>query len=235
MNSISDVRKTQVSWNGLDLFIVLFSWFILSTNTAFNSAGKTLEQLGFTPFLADYIGAVAIHLLQLGIVWVVIFSKHKLSWRDFGFRPLTKKSTVQLIIWSMIGFVLNAAALSVTALIWSGESSKADTIESSGFLLSLLMVAVIAPIVEEVVFRGVIYKYFRVKFGFLVGIILNGILFGLDHAPSWELVFNAAVMGAFFAYVYERSGTLWTPIIIHGLTNAAVTILFFITIGLGNG
>lgn len=234
MNSLSDVRETKVTWSGLDTFIVLFVWFILSTDTVFNSAGRVLEPLGFAPLIAEYIGAVAIHLIQFLIVGIVIFSKHHLSWKDFGFRPLTKKSAVQLILWSIIGIVLNGLVLSLTALIWSGESSKADTIESTGFIFSILMVAVIAPIAEEVVFRGVVYKYFRMRFGMVAGIMMNGVLFGLNHAPSWELVMNAAVMGAFFAYIYERSGTLWTPIIVHGLTNAAVTTLFFLIIGLGN-
>lgn len=212
---------------------MLFAWFLLSVDTVFNYAGRALEQLGFAPLIANYLGAVIVHFVQLFIVWVVVISKHQLSWRDFGFHPLTQKNIVQLIKWCIMGIVLHALALSVTALIWSGESSKADTIENTGFILSLLMVAVFAPIVEEIVFRGVIYPYFRVKLGFVAGIIANGIVFGINHAPSWELIINAAVMGAFFAYVYERSGTLWIPIIIHGLANAAVTILFFIVIGLG--
>ncbi|MEI3606173.1 CPBP family intramembrane glutamic endopeptidase [Pseudogracilibacillus sp. SE30717A] len=224
-------NRTYGEWSGLDTSIVFIAWLILSTEPLFNGAGRIFDKLFSSPVIADYIGAIVIHLVQLIIVVVFVLSKHQISWKNFGFRSISKQSLKHLFLWSIIGLILNATVLSLTALVWSGGSSKADTIQSTGFFLSIVMVAIIAPIVEEIVFRGVIYKFLRVKLGVPLAILINGFLFGINHAPSWELLLNAAVMGAFFAYIYERSGTLWVPIIVHGLTNAAVTILFFLLIG----
>ncbi|MEI3612699.1 CPBP family intramembrane glutamic endopeptidase [Pseudogracilibacillus sp. SO30301A] len=224
-------NRTYGEWSGLDICIVFVAWLILSTETLFNGAGRIFDKLFSSPVIADYMGAIVIHLVQLIIVGVFVLSKHQISWENFGFRSISKQNMKKLFIWSIIGLILNATFLSLTALMWSGEASKTDTIQSTGFFLSIVMVAIIAPIVEEIVFRGVIYKYFRVKLGVPIAILLNGFLFGISHAPSWELVLNAAVMGVFFAYIYERSGTLWIPIIVHGITNATVTTLFFLFVG----
>lgn len=221
-------QQFQAKWSGLDTFIVLLAWLILSTGTMFRVAGRLFEPLFSSSVMADYIGAVAIHVALLVIVGAFILLKYEISLKNFGFRSLTKQHIKSLCLWIVIGLVLNTIVLSFTALIWSGESSKSDTMESTGFFLSLLMVALIAPLVEEVIFRGVVYKFLRFRFGMLTSIVINGFLFGIDHAPSWELVLNAAVMGAFFAYIYERSNSLWVPIIVHGFTNASVTTLFFL-------
>lgn len=79
----------------------------------------------------------------------------------------------------------------ITSLFWAGESAKAGNIKSAGILLLLIIAALIAPIVEETAFGGVIYGYLRSRVGVINGIILNGLIFGMAHAPSWEVVPNA--------------------------------------------
>ncbi|WP_369011165.1 lysostaphin resistance A-like protein [Paenibacillus sp. MER TA 81-3] len=69
------------------------------------------------------------------------------------------------------------------------------------------------------------YRYLRSRFGVVVGVVISGLIFGIGHAP--ELMLNATVTGCLFAIFYEKRGTLWMPIILHGLMNALLIIIFF--------
>ncbi|CAH8703870.1 CPBP family intramembrane metalloprotease [Paenibacillus melissococcoides] len=87
-----------------------------------------------------------------------------------------------------------------------------------------MMGSVVAPFVEEVVNRGVIYRYLRSRFGVLAGVIVSALIFGAGHAP--ELMLNAFVTGSLFALFYGTSGTLWMPVMLHGIMNATVICIY---------
>lgn len=220
----------SADWGGMVTLLIVIVMFTLGTETVFGVVGEVFRQLGTTSSTGEYIAGVIVYAVQMAAVWLLIIRRYNLSWRDFGFRPLTGRDWVSLIPWSIGAILLSFLALWITSLFWAGESTKADNIESAGFILSMIMVSLIAPIVEETAFRGVIYGYLRSRFGVTTGIVLSGLLFGFAHAPSWEIVPNASVMGFLFAFAYERSGSLWIPIMLHGLLNGLTTIVFFIYI-----
>lgn len=101
----------------------------------------------------------------------------------------------------------------------------------------LLVSLLLAPIAEEVLFRGVVFGSAHRKFPFLA-YVLSTLLFGLLHvwsyyAPGQYLSMLMALMtyipaGAALAWTYEKAGNLWAPIALHILNNAVmcgITIL----------
>jgi len=84
----------------------------------------------------------------------------------------------------------------------------------------LVLLCVIAPVVEETVFRGFVYAGLRRRFGALLAIPLSALLFGLAHLSlAIGGMLAVSVIGALLAYLYERSRTLWPSIIAHGVHN----------------
>ena len=59
-----------------------------------------------------------------------------------------------------------------------------------------------------------------------VGVIVSALIFGAGHAP--ELMLNAFVTGSVFALFYEKRGTLWMPVMLHGIMNATVIFIFYL-------
>ena len=98
---------------------------------------------------------------------------------------------------------------------------KSTLIEDKGILLHVL---VIAPIVEEVIFRGYIYRILKSKIPIIFATIINSTLFALIHynVLSYILLF---VLSIFLTYIYERNGSIICPIIIHSLFNLMMSIL----------
>lgn len=91
------------------------------------------------------------------------------------------------------------------------------------FLL-ILFIAVIGPIVEEVVFRGVLYSVLKRKMGVLAAALLSGFMFGLLHRDL-ELLPQLTIMGFVLAIVYERTGRLSASIVAHGINNLASVLI----------
>jgi len=81
------------------------------------------------------------------------------------------------------------------------------------------LAVVIAPVAEELIFRGYIYGVMKKYGGRIVAILVSSALFAVIHlhAPSLAGLFILAVV---LVLVYERTGSLWAPILMHATFNA---------------
>ena len=81
-----------------------------------------------------------------------------------------------------------------------------------------ITIAVIPPIVEELLFRGMVLHSLR-KYGDGFAIIASALLFGLYHGNFVQMVF-AFIAGLIMALVVVRTGSLWTSVLIHFINNS---------------
>ena len=84
-------------------------------------------------------------------------------------------------------------------------------------LLFAVQLCVLTPLVEEVVFRGIIFQSMR-RFGDSFALVLSAILFALFHGNLSQAP-NAFLMGLVIGYLVLYSGSLWVGIIIHAVNN----------------
>jgi membrane protease YdiL (CAAX protease family) len=91
-------------------------------------------------------------------------------------------------------------------------------------LLMIFMAVVAAPIAEETIFRGYLHGVIRQYGGRWCGIAVNSMLFAAihGHIPSLPGLFVLAVA---LSLVYERTGSLWAPILMHSAFNSLTVIL----------
>jgi membrane protease YdiL (CAAX protease family) len=99
-------------------------------------------------------------------------------------------------------------------------------------LLLLGMAVLVAPLVEETIFRGYLYPLFARTFGIGPGIALTGTLFGLMHGSqlgwTWGIVLLLILVGIIFTFVRARTGTVVASFLLHLGYNsmiAAATII----------
>ncbi|MGE9267782.1 MAG: CPBP family intramembrane glutamic endopeptidase [Verrucomicrobiales bacterium] len=94
-----------------------------------------------------------------------------------------------------------------------------QTSQDIGLLVALAFSAVIvAPLAEEIIFRGYIYRVTRHYSGIWIGALFSGILFGVIHfnVLGFPLL---ALFGIVLALLYERMKTIWVPIACHAAFN----------------
>ena len=90
--------------------------------------------------------------------------------------------------------------------------------------LAVLLVGILAPIAEEVFFRGFAYRVLRGRFGVVAGILLSGVLFGAAHGNPLALL-PISIMGIVLAVLRERTGSLIPSITVHCLNNCVATVM----------
>lgn len=83
----------------------------------------------------------------------------------------------------------------------------------------ILGAVLIGPIVEEVIFRGIMLKGFLLNYSPKVAIFLSAVLFSLVHVQPTQLP-GAFILGLFFAWVFYKTENLILVIILHSLANA---------------
>jgi len=98
---------------------------------------------------------------------------------------------------------------------------------AGGFLLNLVMIAVLPAIGEELLFRGLFQRLFHEWLGNIhIAIILSGFIFGAMHLQFYGML-PRMMLGILFGYLFYWSGSLWLPIFAHFLNNGvAVTVSF---------
>ena len=87
---------------------------------------------------------------------------------------------------------------------------------------------VIAPISEEIAFRGIVYTRVENTTNAVTAIIISSILFGLMHlmAGGIVLVIGAVLMALVFGYIFYKFKSLWICIIAHAVANLPDFILY---------
>lgn len=94
-------------------------------------------------------------------------------------------------------------------------------------LLVLITAAVCAPIVEETLFRGVLYNALRARFGIPGGIALSAAIFAIVHPTLPGGFLPIWTVGATLAILYERQRSLIPGIILHGIYNGIIMLTGF--------
>ncbi len=181
-------------------------------------------------------------LLQ-GVIWVAVacvlpfLVLGSLRPGQLGLRgaPIGRAILIGVVV--MIAFyVLSALYVSAAGL---GEGDN-ELLQDLGFGDSLskdiaLLVAftIAAPVAEELLFRGVLYRSLRDGFvrrfggkaGVVLGIVLSGVFFGAIHAGNGQDDYLPALMmlGMLLAIAYQWSGTLYVPIAMHAWNNVLAT------------
>lgn len=92
--------------------------------------------------------------------------------------------------------------------------------EKADLILFFIAGGLIAPIAEEICFRGILFRYFR-RWGFWLALLASTLLFVALHS-SHSIPFTQIVGGLVFAAAYEITENLMVPITIHSLGNLAI-------------
>ena len=100
---------------------------------------------------------------------------------------------------------------------------------TGGFVVNMLMIAVIPAIGEELLFRGLFQRLFGEWFRNIhIAIFLSAFLFGAIHLQFYGLL-PRMMLGVMFGYLYLWTGTLWVPVLAHFINNGAAVVISYLS------
>jgi membrane protease YdiL (CAAX protease family) len=144
---------------------------------------------------------------------------------QFGFRPAPLRFTAGIAFMGIVAFYLFALVYSAIVQPKNPQKIVQDLgADRSTVLLvtGALVVIVVAPICEELFFRGFVFRVLRVRMGFWAAAVIDGVLFGLVHGVNIVMPV-LIVLGVVLCWVFERTGTLFATIAIHATNNMIST------------
>jgi len=98
----------------------------------------------------------------------------------------------------------------------------------TGVALLVLLAVVAAPLFEELFFRGFLFRGLTRSWGWILGAVVSATAFGAAHAQLTIFV-PLFALGFALAWVYKRTGSLWTCISLHALFNGISVIVWVLT------
>lgn len=164
-----------------------------------------------------------------GILFTLLLTYKRLSYRDlFHPAPQSVTSTVGLLAVPIVllvpGLVMSAGTLNaivVKLLPMSPIEQAALEAMVSTQGLALLFGCIAAPMLEEMLFRGIILRSFLLQYSRTASILGSAALFGLAHLNVYQFI-TAFIVGVVAGWLYERTRSLWPCILLHASYNAFV-------------
>jgi membrane protease YdiL (CAAX protease family) len=139
------------------------------------------------------------------------------------------------IINILTGFVLTIIMYSIFLIITTflniePESNQLIELTKSNLNINIIIVllfsiSIIAPITEEIIFRGLIQEYLLDSYNYITAIIITSILFTILHINGLFLIFIISIILGYYKYKTEN---ILVPIGIHFLYNTTLIIIFLI-------
>lgn len=177
------------------------------------------DRLGWTVDLGLLV-SLGEALLIIPVWWFTV-RKYRVGWRMLGLRGFHFEALVFGGGLMMVSFAFNliySLILDQFDLRMQVDLVPLFTGMKSPWLF-LLGGAVIAPVVEELFFRGFIFAGLRGRYSWQWAAVISAALFALLHFTPTALP-PIFLLGLVFAWLYQHSGSIWPAILMHMLTNS---------------
>lgn len=214
-----------VTWSARDVVKGLFAGLLI---------GLLFAPALVLPFDSDLSSDGALLAAQglLGTTLIVVAIAGATNWSFRGIRAALRRLGVRSFSPSGIGWMFAMlGAYYVFAVLFTAlivEPEQEDIGEQLGIgdeniavaVLAVVLIVGLAPVAEELFFRGFVYGGLRTKFSFWPAVIIAGLIFGSIHAPTGiTTVIPLAVLGGGFCWLYEKTGSIWPCVIAHMINN----------------
>ena len=213
----------------------LLPLLLLSPLLIIHMLGFPVSRLGLS---AENFGgfALVVQIVALLISLIIIAKKLRQedeSWVSVGLKKFKVFQAVRFVIGYyliIVGLMILLAIL--FSAIGAGVSDAADNPNSGskivtlfgGFGLAFVAAVIFAPIIEEIVFRGMLLPAFAKRYGFRTGAVASSVVFMLVHLNPITMI-SALPLGIYLAIMYKRTNSIYPGMILHASWNLMVLLL----------
>lgn len=216
---------------GMGLPLVAWLWGPdVSTDTA------VLDPNSLEISLAFSLAATTLQVMAFGVGVGLVMAVRRIPPTAVGFNPMSQQ-------WWLNSIALGLLCIPLTGYIAYGFQTlfydevvnpQLDFVVPDGFswtaLIGMtLLVGLAIPLVEELFFRGVLFGWLRQNWSFWPAALFSSALFALLHGEP-SLMAGTVVLGLLAAWGMEKSGSLWSAVVIHLLNNAVKVLALYLAL-----
>ena len=155
------------------------------------------------------------------LLFIVLLKRENKSIKEYlKIHKVNIKTILGLILISFIDLVFNLILANILIKYIPNNSTS----ETELYFWSILHLAILAPICEEIFFRGILFQKLKEIMPLFLSIIIQGFIFGIVHGSFIQSLL-AGFSGILYALVYNYKKNLTLPILIHAFNNIFLIIL----------
>jgi membrane protease YdiL (CAAX protease family) len=171
------------------------------------------------------------------VLWAWFFSlrKYRLSWRSFGYRGYEQAKYWGVAAAFILGGLVVTYVLSgLNDFVYRkvfGPVPQQDVVSlfphaAPGLVLFIVLAVIIAPVLEETVFRGFVFQGLANSWGPVAGALVSALVFALIH-QQLSVLFPIFVLGLLLAGAFYWTKSIYTNIAFHAIFNAVGVVAWW--------
>ena len=235
---VASLPEVKARW----LFVILLVSVVISTIPAAVAWPESLESEGLP--IPDAISSLLTYIVICFLLYLSTLSARQEDRFSVGNSPPFKDVVafmllaVPLIGIACLGLIVLYLPLSYSSpdfVKWVLDMPptiwwKPDAEAVFASILNALVIVILAPIVEEIMFRGFLLNRWQRKYGAITSVVLSSMIFALFHVE----IIGGFVFGVVLSLIYMRTHSLFGPIIVH-ISNNLIVVLVIIGEGIVTG
>lgn len=172
--------------------------------------------------------------ILIGVPWLIF--KQKTSFKDLGLQRLPNWKDFLWLIAGIVAYIFLTIVVTFgSRLLFPGADY--DQAQDTGFsglttqfelILTFISLVIVAPIAEEVMFRGYLFGKLKKHAKVWVSVILSALLFGIVHF-QFNVALDTFALGVVLALLRVATGSIWTSIMLHMVKNGLAFYILFIS------
>ncbi len=172
--------------------------------------------------------------ILIGLPWLIL--KQKTSLKDLGLQRLPDWKDFLWLIAGIVAYVFLTLIVTVVSRLLLPEANY-DQAQDTGFsglttqfelILTFISLVVVAPVAEEVMFRGYLFGKLKKHAKIWVSVILSALLFAVVHF-QFNVGLDTFALGVVLALLRVVTGSIWTSIMLHMVKNGLAFYILFIS------
>lgn len=165
---------------------------------------------------------------SLILLSLMFYSLYKFSNMSFPTTKVTRKG----LILATVATIISQLGQYLISILNGGDKADydiMDALNSPIFMITILSVIVISPILEEILYQGIIQNVFFKNMNPYINILITAFIFALSHGYSFSLLtLELFVSGLAYAFVFYKTKDLKMAIYSHSLANVIAMLTNFI-------
>lgn len=175
---------------------------------------------------ANFIVSELIIAVPAFLFWMTAGEKRK---ELLPFHKIKFTSALMIILFTYLMMPLTTVLNAISMLfVDNAVAGISEEVLDMPFVVMFFMMAVYAPFMEELVFRGIVYRGYQQSGTIVQAISLSAVLFGLIHMNFNQAPY-AFVLGIVLALLVEATGSIWASVLFHVVFNGNTVCLLFLT------
>lgn len=173
---------------------------------------------------------------NLFVLWAALTILMRLlgfTWRHVGVNKVAAKKLLMVVPAFLLYFAVSMTLTAIASKVIPGFD--VDQAQDVGFtragglqlFVTFLSLVVFTPVLEEIIFRGILFRGLRIRLPFWAAAVITSVLFGLAHMQL-NVAVDTLALSLTLCYLSEKYNSILPAILLHALKNGLAFVLLFV-------